>query len=340
MLNVQRITLHPALAATRGARRTALLGGLLTSAIACCGVAAAQPSAHSSQYEVVCGHDCLKEFAERFLYGLTHHDASAVPLAPQVRYTENGAELAIGDALWATAEKLGDRELVFTDPQSGGIQLYAGVIESGLPSMLAARLKVEHRQITEIETSVLRRNADDPAMASFAVDRPIWHQQVVAPRRASRAALVDIADSYFEGITQGRGDITPFDPMCTRFENGGQMTLNASASNAVMKMGCQEQFAAGMLVIVTSVSHRRYLVVDEDDQVVCAIATFDHRGNLSSVPMARGRDYKPNGAFTRPFSFLIFEAFKVVDGKIRQIEATVFSVPYRMNPGWPDSPLH
>ena len=32
----------------------------------------------------------------------------------------------------------------------------------------------------------------------------------------------------------------------------------------------------------------------------------------------------------------IFEAFKVVDGKIRQIEATVFSVPYKMNPGWPD----
>jgi hypothetical protein len=29
-------------------------------------------------------------------------------------------------------------------------------------------------------------------------------------------------------------------------------------------------------------------------------------------------------------------AFKVVDGKIRQVEATVFSVPYKMNPGWPD----
>ena len=44
--------------------------------------AAAQPPApSSSQYKVVCGHDCLTEFAERFLYGLTHHDASAVPLA-------------------------------------------------------------------------------------------------------------------------------------------------------------------------------------------------------------------------------------------------------------------
>jgi hypothetical protein len=294
------------------------------------------PAAPPSQFRVVCGHDCLAEFAERFLYGLTHHDASAVPLAPNVRYTENGAPLAIGDALWATAQGLGDNKLVFTDPASGGIQLYAAVVESGLPSMLAARLKVEHRQITEIETSVLRRNADDAAMASFAVDRPIWHQQVAANRKVSRQALIDIADSYFDGITQGRGDITPFDPQCTRFENGGQMTLRENPPNPVMGMSCHDQFAAGMLVIVTSVSHRRYLVVDEDNQIVCAIATFDHRGNLSSVPMERGRNYKPNGAFTRPFSFLIFEAFKVVDGKIRQIEATVFSVPYRMSPGWPD----
>jgi hypothetical protein len=102
-----------------------------------------------------------------------------------------------------------------------------------------------------------------------------------------------------------------------------------------MRMSCQEQFAAGMLVIVTSVSNRRYLVVDEDEQIVSAIVTFDHRGNLESVPMARGRAVTPNGPFARPFSFLIFESFKVVDGKIRQIEATVFSVPYRMHPGWP-----
>jgi hypothetical protein len=298
--------------------------------------AAAQNPVAVSEYKVVCGHDCLQEFAERFLTAITTGDATAAPLAPNVRYTENGQVLAIGDALWATAQRQGDSRLVFTDPASGGIQLYAAVVESGLPSMLAARLKIENRQITEIETSVLRRNADDPAMTAFAVDRPIWRQSVPANERVSRQALIDIADSYFEGITQGRGDITPFDPACTRFENGGQMVLRTDeGANPVMRMSCQEQFAAGMLVIVTSISHRRYLVVDEDNQIVSAIVTFDHRGNLESVPMARGRAVTPNGPFARPFSFLIFESFKIVDGKIRQIEATVHSVPYRMHPGWP-----
>jgi hypothetical protein len=297
---------------------------------------AAQEAVTPSKYKVVCESDCLQEFAERFLFALTNGKPSAVPLAPDVRYTENGSVLAIGDALWATAQGLGANKLLFTDPASGGIHLYAAIVENGLPSMLAARLKVAGRQITEIETSVLRRNADDPAMAAFALDRPIWRQQVAADRRVSRQTLIDIADSYFEGITQGRGDITPFDPGCTRFENGGQMTLRSdAAANPVMKMSCQEQFAAGMLVIVTSISHRRYLVVDEENQVVSAIATFDHRGNLSSVPMARGRTVTPAGPFARPFSFLIFESFKIIDGRIRQIEATVHNVPYRMHPGWP-----
>ena len=312
--------------------RAAALGTLL----AICAGAAAQTAGPYSEYKVICDAQCLEEFAERFLTAISTGDPSAVPLGPEVRYTENGVELAIGDALWATAQGLGENQLVFTDPVSGGIHLYAAVVESGLPSMLAARLTVENRQLTEIETTVLRRNADDAAMEAFAVDRPIWWEEVPANQRVSRQALIDIADSYFEGITQGRGDVTPFHDTCTRFENGGQMTLRTDANaGAVQRMTCQEQFAAGMLVIVTSVSNRRYLVVDEANQVVSAIVTFDHRGNLESVPMPRGREVQPQGQFSRPFSFLIFESFKVIDGRIRQIEATVLSVPYRMHPGWP-----
>lgn len=303
-------------------------------------LAAAQPAAsgaapHGTPHKVVCGDECLREFTERFLHAITSGDASAAPLAPNVRYTENGVELAIGDALWATSDGLGENQLVFTDPATGGVHLYAAVVESGLPSMLAARIKVENRQISEIETTVLRRDADDPSMSSFAADRPIWRQEVPADRRVSRQALIDIADSYFEGITQSRGDLTPLHDDCTRFENGNQMTLVEDAPNPVQGMSCREQFDTGRLVIVTSVSNRRYPVVDEANQVVSAIATFDHRGDLGAVPMERGRSYTPQGPFSRPFSFLIFESFKVIDGEIRQIEATVLQVPYRMDPGWP-----
>src|SRR5690606_23508634 len=155
-----------------------------------------------------------------FLDAVANRQPSRVPLAPTVLYTEHGVRLAIGDALCATADALGENKLTFTDPEANGIHLYAGIVEAAPPSIHAARLKVEDRHITEIETTVVRRNADDPAMARFAVDRPIWFEPVPEGQRVSREALIDIADSYFEGITQARGDITPFDDACTRFENG------------------------------------------------------------------------------------------------------------------------
>lgn len=312
------------------------LTAIVIGAWLCSSGAQAQPGTPASEFRVTCDSECLTQFAERYLDALANRQPHRVPLAPTVRFTENGAELAIGDALWATADGLGDNQLIFTDPVSGGIHLYASVVEAGLPSMLAARLKVEDRQITEIETSVLRQPADSPAMADFAVDRPIWRQSVPASQRVSREALIDIADSYFEGITQARAGITPFDDGCVRFENGGQMTLATDgAFGPVQAMSCEEQFAAGMLIIVTSVSNRRYLVIDEDNQVASAIVTFDHRGNLDAVPFGNPNNTVPAGQFSRPFSFLIFESFKVIDGRIRQVEATVFQVPYKMSPGWP-----
>ena len=296
----------------------------------------AQPGTPASEFRVVCDQTCLEQFAERFLDALTNRQPHLVPMGPGIRFTENGAELAIGDGLWATANGRNGNQLIFTDPASGGVHLYAGIIEAGQPSMLAARLKVEDRHLTEIEITVLRRDPGDAAMDRFAIDRPIWWQEVPQNQRVSREALIDIADSYFEGITQARAGITPFDDLCTRFENGGQMTLaTENMFTPVQAMTCEEQFAAGMLIIVTSVSSRRYLVVDEENQVVSAIATFDHRGNLDAVPYADDEARSAaSGQFSRPFSFLIFESWKVIDGKIRQIEATVMEVPYKMNTGW------
>jgi hypothetical protein len=39
--------------------------------------------------------------------------------------------------------------------------------------------------------------------------------------------------------------------------------------------------------------------------------------------------------YLRPHSFALFEAFKIVGGKIRQVEAVFFTVPYNMPSPWP-----
>ena len=76
----------------------------------------AQPSTPASEYRVVCDETCLTQFAERFLDALANREPHRVPLAADVRFTENGAALAIGDGVWATASGLGPNRLIFTDP--------------------------------------------------------------------------------------------------------------------------------------------------------------------------------------------------------------------------------
>ena len=53
-----------------------------------------------------CNRTCLEGFANQYMEALVAHDPSRAPLAKNVKFTENGQELAVGDALWATASDL------------------------------------------------------------------------------------------------------------------------------------------------------------------------------------------------------------------------------------------
>jgi hypothetical protein len=48
---------------------------------------------------------------------------------------------------------------------------------------------------------------------------------------------------------------------------------------------------------------------------------FDHDGAV-------------NESLTQPYSLIIGEIFKIMDGEIRQIEAVLMTVPYGMESGW------
>ena len=62
---------------------------------------------------------------------------------------------------------------------------------------------------------------------------------------------------------------------------------------------------------------------------------FDHDGSVAK--MSNTFDGKPvdiSPTFRQPFSFIISEIFKIKDGKIRQIEAVLTTVPFGMESGW------
>ena len=61
---------------------------------------------------------------------------------------------------------------------------------------------------------------------------------------------------------------------------------------------------------------------------------FDHAGKIKDVKMTDGTTLHVPPPFDAPFSFEIFELFKIDKGRIVRVEAVLNSVPYGMASGW------
>ena len=79
---------------------------------------------------------------------------------------------------------------------------------------------------------------------------------------------------------------------------------------------------------------RRFPLIDEERGVVLAAAFIDHSGRLTTYQLTDGTTVK--SPLNRPHSFYLFEAFKLKDGGIQQIEANFITVPYSMPSPWDD----
>src|SRR5215510_7559099 len=108
-----------------------------------------------------CDRACLESLVDKYLDAVIAHDPKQLPLARDVKFTENGVRLEVGDAHWKTVTGKGTYRLFVTDAEAGQVAFIGTIREEargpdGSPSALALRLKVRNRQITEIETLVIR----------------------------------------------------------------------------------------------------------------------------------------------------------------------------------------
>jgi hypothetical protein len=276
----------------------------------------------------------LNGFVDQYLAAMVAHDPSRLPVAKDVKFTEDGVTLKLGDALWATATGVGAYKLYFAEPAIGGVGVFALVQENGTPAILELRLKVANRRITEIETLVARKettaflNTDN-----LTEPRPIFLETVPPADRPPRSEMVSIVNKYFDGIEQGNGDIVPFDKDCIRIENGIQ-TCPSSASSPLGALGCGAQLSTKIFTYIQSVSPRRFPIVDEERGLVLAIVRFNHPATQQTVDVP-GRGKMTMGRYSQwPNSTAIAELFKVKDRKIREISAVIVTQPYKAPTGW------
>src|SRR5918993_1987423 len=223
-----------------------------------------------------CDRACLEGFVDRYFAALIADEPSAVPLARNIRFTENGQVLPLGEGLWKSMKSAGTYRLAVTDPDAGQIALMTTVVEDhadpaqGVPALMALRLKVADGSISEIEQVLERNPQTAQRVEALGAPRAAFSTPIPAAERMSRAALIETANKYFTGMQRndGKGDY-PFHPRCDRIENGGRST-NAptpegqtppdpkTAPGYSGQWSCLEQFQSGLLYFVSRIRDRRY----------------------------------------------------------------------------------
>ncbi len=297
-----------------------------------------------------CDRECLIGFVDRYLDALVRHDPAGLPLANEVKFTENTATISIGDGLWVGASDLPTTFRIYVaDPKAGQVGFFGVLKEFGDPVLLALRLKVVNRQITEIE-HVLDRDLTEEGMPNLVTPRPALLEKVPPEKRNSRADMLCIANSYFDAIEQDKGSVAPFADDCTRIENGVQTTTKAPpnpddygpsdadqlrfARATIRSLGCSKQLDTQVMSYITWIRPRRLWIVDEELGIVYGFPTFVHRGVVRIVDVVGVPGVKKYPRETGPFNFQAGEMFKIWGGQIHEVEANGFILPYGSGNGW------
>ncbi|MGH8217898.1 MAG: hypothetical protein ACREUT_04945 [Steroidobacteraceae bacterium] len=290
-----------------------------------------------------CDRACLNGIVEQYLAALPTHDPTRAPLGPEVRYTENGVALTLPDGLWRTATAVGKYRLYIDDPTAGEVGFFAKAQENGSPVLIATRLAILDRKITEIE-SVVSRSSDRLGAGGHPrpdvlgdAPRPQFLQVLPPASRRSRQEMIDIVNTYFTGIENNNGTRPPlFADDCNRIENGSYTTnrpMPKQGEPSGANYSCKKAFALGYYHDDTRLRDRRILAIDQERGLVYTGVCFDHDATIRSYKVADGHTVIVKR--TAPWTWMIQEVFQINrEGRISQVEAVLLSVPYGMRPGW------
>jgi hypothetical protein len=296
-------------------------------------------SADAQTSESHCTREVLKGFIDKYFVALEAHDPSGLPLASDVKYTENGVELPVGKGFWQTAGKtLMRRDLIDTqkcgthsnvvieepfDPETigpPGMSLPGRkpreLPKEGTPRpiMYGVRLKIENEKISEIETIIAREHEFAfNVEGQLATKDQDWESILTPAERSSRLAMIAAADDYFDMFAAEPVVHTPFASPCDRWENGLQTTVSGmftlqGEDGKKAEMHAHDCTPKGL--VISNHGPRRFLV-DVEAGLVVAFVHF--AGGLPD-----------------------FHVFKMRNGKVELINAVIGAGCKSM--GWPHEP--
>lgn len=321
------------------------------------------PAPENAASSTPCDRACLNGFVDRYFDALASHCTCGVAFAPNVKYTENGEEVKPGEGIWKTFTGRGSYRVYLADPSTGDAGYYGDFNEfkGTLLGVMALRLKVQQRRITEVEMIVAREQLrphgglglntagimtphmiDELKPNGFVSPDSTLLEPVPAAERSSHEQLVAATNSYFDGFAQDKGSAAAFADRCSRRENGYAATNNADGpaldpaqpAFRVFSQGCAQELDRGFFSAISKTGDRRSLVIDVDQGLVLDLAFRDNEGNVKSVAVPGIGNVAVPAEFLRPITYVEPQLFKIEGGKIQQIEGLSWPLPYGMRSGW------
>jgi len=288
--------------------------GLSTKTIALTGFLSLLSFSSSSVLAQECDRTCLTGMMTRFIDALVAHDPSMLPLADDVRYTEDSRYAELDEGVWHSVTASGGFRQDYIDTRKQIAASHVLLHEDDTQALYSVLLYVADMEITGIETLV-QRVGPDGRFQPTELGAPIrgMNDPVPAGMKNSREEMVRIALTYPEGLRIGNftDGGTPFADEAYRVENG---VITADQTDARRRM--YEQNIIVHPGIISSVA-----AVDEENGTVLLWMNFGHTGDSYGVGNA----------------LVTFEAFKVWGSEIHSVNAFFKGLPISTGRFWPSS---
>jgi hypothetical protein len=329
------------------------------AAIASIAAFAASGSAFAAQ-DSPCDRECLVDMMQQYLAALVKHDPSAVPLSEEIKFTENTANIPVGRGLWVTASSgPTDFQIYAADPIAQQVACLVMMQENGDQNvLLGARLKIVDGKISEAEHLAIRNgDLSEHGLAGLQKPRPGLIEDVPPSERIQRWELLRIGRTYYEALTKEDGTLAPFADECARHENG-MITAGTTPAKpkgkpapepdperekilkALEALGpdarkCSGQISTAAFSYISEIRNRRVEIADVQKGLVVGFSMFSHDSTVKEYETKL-----PNGeAIKRPsyqgtFNLPAMHICKIRQGKIYEIEAIGFALPYGTKSGW------
>jgi hypothetical protein len=289
-----------------------------------------------------CDRSCLAGLLDRFYAAIAAADPAGIAVSSDLRFTQNGRELQLGDGLWRTPLALQAYRLDALDEGTGQAASNAVVLENGRKVLLFVRLKAAgtgpRATLSEIETTIVRPGEgqrSDPE--GLAAPPSLYAETVPGAERGSRTQLVAAADAYLQALQLAGTPAYRSPPLArdvTRVENGVMSAAAPGSVGPTMDDMLRRGFGTDKLYV----SERRYPVVDEARGVVVAIGLMHvNYGPRPAAPPGQRPRPRAHATETPNRLQVLVEFFKVSAGEVREIRAQMLDLddPEITGTGWP-----